>query len=550
MLALSGPGPLKADDPDLSWNPGNGFPGTGSATFIVYPKILPQASSIVACDERGACGGESCYSLDDPRCSIPAREHGWLVYLAPQSCVEAATGEECIETLRVTTSDGVDRESRYTGLANFVQTFEPDPARGLPTGSVMSLWSDPSSPDGSTGYAVALGGTVRLPPEHQFSADDPIVLQRFGIQVWRYRYVPASQRPWYACLWNDSVGGQPQCAVQIPFEEGSRLEVGALVNSKLTGWLSGRLRDPRVQVTPVGPRLNRVTVSALPVDVPMVAGSVPMSTANEDIRRLWTDVYRCPEGCQVAVDSDSNWVPVYLKAFAGALGDRALKMIPTWTVSSVEGFPSECKGDVDSLVGLVTTNATGYDGGPPAYVNGALEYSVSALHKTPSGEVFTGTYDLLVRSETARCIYGFDDAPIRAEIQVFSEDGVEQVATTAVSESEGWLHLVATGFTFSNPRISVRLTTASPPIVVPSAVSALRAKPLRSAIRVSWAAPQDLGGAASVAYTFRAGNGPWTQTSSRSIRVTGQRGKPITVAVRAVNDAGPGPILRVTARPR
>ena len=67
-----------------------------------------------------------------------------------------------------------------------------------------------------------------------------------------------------------------------------------------------------------------------------------------------------------------------------------------------------------------------------------------------------------MRSETARCLYGLSKAPIRAEIQVISENGVEQVATTTVSERDGWVRLAAYNFTFSNPTIKATLTSAKP----------------------------------------------------------------------------------------
>lgn len=552
VLAFSGAGPIQADDPDLSWNPGNDFPGFDSATFIIYPKIFPWGSSIVACTYGPMiCGGDSCSSLDDPRCALPARENGWRIDLAAPPCAEAGPAGECIERLRVTRPGGAPEEARLTGLANLVQ-FAANPDRGLPAGSAMSTWSDPASPDGSTGYAIGLGGLILLPAGHEFSAGNPVRFQRFGLQVWRYRYVPASQRPWYHCLWTGGTNND-QCAIQIPFEDGARLEVSFLVNNAITGWMSGRLRDPDVVVAPAGGGLNRVTVSALPVDVPMVAGSVPIATASEEIRRVWRDVIRCPDGCQMAVDSDGSWVPLLLRLFADVLGDTAWKTIPTWSLSSVEGIDgsvSPCTKGTGELVGLVTTNATGYDAGPPQFVDGTLRYSVSALHKVPPGETFRGTYDLLVRSDTARCIYGFDDAPIRAEIQVISEDGEEQVTATSVSESLGWLHLAATGFTFSNPTISVKLSTEAPPSAPPGAVVGLTAVRLKGAIRVAWSAPSDTGGDPSISYRYRVGKGKWSTTSETAVLLAGKRGKPLTVAVRAVNGAGAGPILRVTAKPR
>ena len=72
-------------------------------------------------------------------------------------------------------------------------------------------------------------------------------------------------------------------------------------------------------------------------------------------------------------------------------------------------------------------------------------------------DTFKGTYDLLMRSEVARCIYGFSNAPIKASISIVSSDGSPQIATTVINEKSGWLHLSAKKFEFSSPVLRVKL---------------------------------------------------------------------------------------------
>jgi len=64
-------------------------------------------------------------------------------------------------------------------------------------------------------------------------------------------------------------------------------------------------------------------------------------------------------------------------------------------------------------------------------------------------------------------MYGFTEAPIRASIQVTSAEGEPQIATSSFAESQGWVYLSASGFTFSQPEIKARLIQeiASNPIV-------------------------------------------------------------------------------------
>jgi hypothetical protein len=68
----------------------------------------------------------------------------------------------------------------------------------------------------------------------------------------------------------------------------------------------------------------------------------------------------------------------------------------------------------------------------------------------------------------ARCIYGFSNAPIKAEISITSQDGEKKVATTIISERKGWLYLSAKGFTFSSPVINVKLSQEAPIVVTPT----------------------------------------------------------------------------------
>jgi hypothetical protein len=108
---------------------------------------------------------------------------------------------------------------------------------------------------------------------------------------------------------------------------------------------------------------------------------------------------------------------------------------------------------------MVTTNAPVIQDGFPALDSGYLNYKVAGLHYAPDGKtVNEGTYDFVLRSDVARCIYGFTNAPVSATVAVVGEQGEEKVATTLVSETDGWLKLSAYGFTFSEKEIQVRLS--------------------------------------------------------------------------------------------
>ena len=108
---------------------------------------------------------------------------------------------------------------------------------------------------------------------------------------------------------------------------------------------------------------------------------------------------------------------------------------------------------------------------------------MASPHFDSQGKLQIGTYDLAIRSDVARCLYSFTDAPVQASLSIVYADGGEgQKATTVVSEKSGWLTLSAKGFTYSSPTVKVKLTQekASTPVV--TATSSPTATPSTSIV--------------------------------------------------------------------
>jgi hypothetical protein len=111
---------------------------------------------------------------------------------------------------------------------------------------------------------------------------------------------------------------------------------------------------------------------------------------------------------------------------------------------------------------LVFTNASVFSSGAPAFnkSEGTLDYKVASPHTKPDGTLTTGSYDLVLNSSVARCLYGFSKAPIGATVSVLSSEGQAQVATTVVNEKNGFFRMGAYGFGFSSPTIKMKITQA------------------------------------------------------------------------------------------
>lgn len=162
-----------------------------------------------------------------------------------------------------------------------------------------------------------------------------------------------------------------------------------------------------------------------------------------------------------AFESAALWLPI--------VKDKATTSKTYWNFHTLnmwgEGASvAQCSQATGDLAGIVTTNSLVYSAGAPTYnaEQASIDYKLLSPHYQADGTVAIGTYDLVLRGDVARCIYGFSKAPIKASVSIVSADGESKVATTTVEERDGWLYLSAKGFTFSSPTIRVKLSQSAP----------------------------------------------------------------------------------------
>lgn len=291
------------------------------------------------------------------------------------------------------------------------------------------------------------------------------------------------------------LGAEAQCVKRESFPGDVTLYTKVRLSSSPKGWLHGRISEPNVAITPIAGTKSGVEISiqAKTVRVPVVA----TSTAFGDLPGPLQQAYSATGGfngasagtrrrgssnlasespnVRNAISSPSSFSNTgmnELLAWIPYIQDTATANVSKWTVRSLSDSEmqsaGQCLTNNQQLNGLVMTNATQYSSGPPTFnrAEGSLNYQVAAPHYTSGGNVFLGTYDLIMRSEVARCIYGFSKAPLNASISVIDNEGVTTTATKLVSERDGWLRIAAYGFGFSNPMIKVKLTQSSNKIVV------------------------------------------------------------------------------------
>lgn len=427
-----------------------------------------------------------CQSLLDPRCSSGAR---WSARAILSRC-EVGLNEACIRSLRVSGPDGKLIEAEFVRSID-ASIFEADPSRQIPRGGSVGVWRVPgvNHSGGSDLYSAAVKLEYTSTPGQArpelFDFQASVVPIRLASGDYRkmqlIEYKDEARGGAVFPVWDHSVGNCAwqevgTCAIAQQWHQGAQVSLQLHLPKKVTGWLYGRMSNPRIQVSPINSELNSVSITAKPVTV---QGSKPLINFNDipsQMRSFLTNGGRnpFPKGpgyenggwvWQIPTSSSDNFK--WFEQWFPYTGDKADGLVDYWNVKSIPStnLRAICLRSETQLVGMVTSNALLYSGNPPQFVDEELVYEVASLHYEPDGKTkFIGSYDLILRSEAARCLYRLSDRPVSAKVEIINSDGTTQVATTSLQEKDGWINLSANGFTYSRPKIQVKFEEAAQPV--------------------------------------------------------------------------------------
>lgn len=466
-------------------------PGLGELVSVI-------TSNSMRSDKNEVPNGYLCSSMDDPQCNRGSLINAQLI-LPP--CA-TPSDRMCIEGLSLAT--GANELERAVLDHEVLGPRTPaDPSTGLPAGGSPSLWNAPTIANklGLKTYGVAVRVRYFQYRESTGAAakrNNPISLQSMRVSVFPVQVVAGKyyQQENYSatnpdggatygtrqtsndydsledCAWTEP----GSCGKYVDFADDTRVALTLRMGSEMTGWLYGRMKDVKIDVTALDSKFNRITIEGAPVSAPGAYGVIKKSEIKnypkiDERIRLGSNDFGYNELMNSPGSRFGGYDPVgNFEDFAAF--EPILKTMPNsraqWLISSgasANGYTAEvnqCFIDKTKLLGVVTTNALIYSPSAPEFKDGTLNYKVAGLHHLEDGVTLTrGTYDLAIRSETARCIYGFTDAPFQASISVIGADGQEQtIATESIREDakREWLFLSAQNFTFSSPVIKVKLT--------------------------------------------------------------------------------------------
>ena len=454
---------------------------------------------------------------DDPTCSSSADSKcvgKRLLYSAVLPKCQTDSELNCTADFGVIDADGKKTSAEFSRYfpARAQNEFKGDVAKNLPDGIAGSIYSLPSAiHDGGDKYylSVALTGNTdssgkAQKPNLEVRAT-PVVLEQSGYSTRSGESVDSgwariTDRNTGVIRWGIQAAGfsgnqycvansakENLCAQKYAFPADTRFYVTLRLTQLPVGWMHGRISSPEIQITDEK-EFSVLEIQGNPIAVPVVykkyqylempealkkmysvekAGYIPTCGAQQDYcgggrtgpskDPLNRNVVIAPAPSSVeGMDQLKLWLPF--------VEDKATALQSFWSARTLSGSEmsgaSSCFADSKKITGIVTSNSTQYSAGPPQFsaTQGTLDYQVASPHFGSTGDVFKGTYDLVMRSDVARCLYGFSQAPIKATISITSSDGSPQFATTVIGERNNWLYLQARNFEFSAPVVKVKLT--------------------------------------------------------------------------------------------
>ena len=430
------------------------------------------------------------YATNDPvTCKSaldePCKSSNFVFYETPMSPCSTSRLRDCVVGVGGRNGVGnwidaelVEQTSSIFGsigkefVAKFATPFTGDPARGIPDSGQVSVWKIP-------GMTHSGGDEFLLIPKINVEFQDVAGSKPANLDIGLF---PVSR--------SSAAGKSPDdcfflatstCFIRWPFPQDASFKVSVKTGAKIIGWFHGRISEPEIESSKSPDDQTVVTIEGKAMTVPILAAWAKNTELPRELDAMIQKEFedrgnkfagvavfggdKTDRALQAVNDErnpsfDANYFDRYV-LWVQVAKDKAYANTSAWSFRTMNDYSQykRCIGE-SGVAGIVTTNSNAYISGPPVFKDGDLAYRVASPHYDSKGNLQIGTYDLAIRSDIARCLYGFTNAPIQASLSIVYDDGEAKTATTLISEKNNWLRLSAKGFTYSSPTVKVKLTQA------------------------------------------------------------------------------------------
>lgn len=246
-------------------------------------------------------------------------------------------------------------------------------------------------------------------------------------------------------------------------------EIRLRVPKGIGGWFYGRLENINIAYDQATDSYSKLVVKGTSVSVPSVTFSIPKSKLTAAERKFVGDWV--PSDGYTALNTDVTRRAKLASIVSNYNGNSSSQEEQIWMFGQNSGWwgPSKCFFDVDPVtgvwtefkkprvIGFVTSNAMIFDSFPASFAGGNMDFQVAGMHYDSNNKLTEGHYEMVMDATSARCFYHYTDAPVSASISVISDSGENKIATKSVKISGNVIRLVAHNFTFSSPKVRVKL---------------------------------------------------------------------------------------------
>ena len=423
-------------------------------------------------------------------------------YVILGSCVNQ-TEIGCVESLGITDSSGNQRALKYLGPATSGVVDIPESlVYGVPRSSSRPLYQD----ENGQLYLVRASVRASFQPTGKNKAFLNLNVDVSPVQKIQDSKIEAPE----AISLPNNVTGMGIVTVRPTLEECLAIDKGICYRSLyadlttayqlqvrvptgVSGWMNGRLVDPKFTLSQLNAQSQIISVSAKPAKMPIAGGWATYSQLPADFLQNLYPYSRIifdkkMPGFFISSPSQGDRGFTEYAAWAPYLKDKAITSVTNWSFSTQSNGGKDFCGKLpEKISGVVSSNASVYSSRPPTWdaVNATLSYQVASPHFDENGVENKGTYTLAISMDTIKCLYGQNGLPPSATISIGYGSDVVTVATVTLKSDSDWVYFSANGFHYSTPTIQVKFAkpAASP---VPSATPT--AKPAQQPLKIQWCA--------------------------------------------------------------